>query len=64
MKDKLSTRLRVTLTLEVITMDGGTIREQRYGSIVPAASEEDTEGLALILSNTVHSALPVFLKAK
>ena len=60
----MSTRLRVTMTLAVVTMDGGVIREQSYGAIAPNTVESDAESLAIIAANTVREELPVFLKAK
>jgi hypothetical protein len=52
------------MTLAVVTMDGGVIREQSYGAIAPNTVESDAESLAIIAANTVREELPVFLKAK
>lgn len=60
----MSTRLRVSVNLAVVTKDGGVIREQSYGSIYPEVTEEDAELLAKIVANTVRDSLPDFLNSK
>ena len=59
-----TTRLRISIQFEVVTEDGGTIRSEQFGSVVPAATEADTFRLAGAVSNTVLEELPRFLGAR